>query len=51
MLPWHVFVVMIFLCRYVDINDAFLFGSLLEYNVVCGRRFQTVGYRLVIVTG
>ena len=34
MLPWHVFVVMVLVCRYVEIKDAFLFGYLLEYNVV-----------------
>ena len=34
MLPSHVFVVMILVCRYVEINDTFLFGQLLEYNVV-----------------
>ena len=30
MLSWHVDVIMIYYCRYVDIRDSFLLGQLLE---------------------
>ena len=50
MLSWHVYVIMIFYCRYVDIRDSFLLGQLLEQRWLWST-LSDGGYRLVIVNG